>query len=71
MLGLMLGCMLVVVAVFAATNVATIATTKTKAMGNVRDLGSDIAAAIVTKLTGQAPSASEASAAVDQALTRG
>lgn len=50
---------------------ATIATTKTKAMGNVRDLGSDIAAAIVTKLTGQAPSASEASAAVDQALTRG
>ena len=28
MLGLMLGCMLVVVAVFAATNVATIATTK-------------------------------------------
>ena len=50
---------------------ATIAKTKTKAMGNVRDLGSDIAAAIVTKLTGQAPSASEASAAVDQALTRG
>lgn len=45
---------------------ATIAKTKTKAMGNVRDLGSDIAA-IVTKLTGQAPSASEASAAVDQA----
>ena len=50
---------------------ATIAKTKTKAMGNVRDLGSDIAAAIVTKLTGQAPSASEASAAIDQALTRG
>ena len=50
---------------------ATIAKTKTKAMGNVRDLGSDIATAIVTKLTGQAPSANEASAAVDQALTRG
>jgi F-type H+-transporting ATPase subunit b len=45
--------------------------TKTKAMGNVRDLGSDIAVAIVAKLTGQAPSASEASAAVDQALTHG
>ena len=50
---------------------ATIAKTKTTAMANVRDLGSDIAAAIVTKLTGQAPSASEAAAAVDQALTRG
>ena len=50
---------------------ATIAKTKTNAMGNVRDLGSDIAAAIVTRLTGQAPSAGEASAAVDQALTRG
>ena len=34
-------------------------------------LGGDIAVAIVTKLTGQAPSASEASAAVDQALSRG
>lgn len=50
---------------------ATIAKTKTDAMGNVRDLGSDIAAAIVSKLTGQAPSASEAAAAVDQALARG
>lgn len=50
---------------------ATIAKTKVKAMGNVRDLGSDVAVAIVTKLTGQAPSASEASAAIDQALTRG
>lgn len=50
---------------------ATIAKTKTEAMGNVRGLGSDIAIAIVAKLTGQAPSANEASAAVDQALTRG
>ena len=50
---------------------ATIAKTKTEAMGNVRGLGSDIAVAIVAKLTGQAPSASEASAAVDQALTQG
>ena len=50
---------------------AAIAKTKTEAMTNVRGLGSDIAVAIVTKLTGQAPSASEASAAIDQALTRG
>jgi len=50
---------------------ATIAKTKTEAMTNVRGLGSDIAVAIVEKLTGQAPSASEASAAVDQALSRG
>lgn len=50
---------------------ATIATTKTSAMSNVRDLGGDIAVAIVTKLTGQAPTAAEATAAVDQALTRG
>jgi F-type H+-transporting ATPase subunit b len=40
-------------------------------MGNVRGLGSDVAIAIVTKLTGQAPTASEASEAVDQALSRG
>ncbi|WP_420103389.1 F0F1 ATP synthase subunit B' [Bosea sp. (in: a-proteobacteria)] len=50
---------------------ATIAQTKDAAMRNVRDLGTDIAVAIVTKLTGQAPTAAEASAAVDQALTRG
>lgn len=50
---------------------ATIAQTKAGAMSNVRDLGSDIAVAIVTKLTGQAPSPTEATAAVDQALTRG
>ncbi|MBD3849017.1 F0F1 ATP synthase subunit B' [Bosea sp. SSUT16] len=50
---------------------ATIAKTKTEAMGNVRGLGSDVAVAIVTKLTGQAPTASEASEAVDQALSRG
>ena len=50
---------------------ATIATTKTSAMTNVRDLGSEVAIAIVTKLTGQAPSASEASEAVDQVLARG
>lgn len=50
---------------------AIIAKTKTEAMSNVRDLGSDIAVAIVTKLTGQAPSAAEAKEAVDQALARG
>ena len=50
---------------------ATIAKTKTEAMSNVRGLGSDIAVAIVTKLTGQAPSAAEATEAVDQALARG
>ena len=50
---------------------ATIAKTKDKAMSNVRDLGSDIAVAIVTKLTGQAPSATEATQAVDQALAQG
>lgn len=50
---------------------ATIATTKAGAMTNVRGLGSDVAIAIVTKLTGQAPSATEASEAVDQVLARG
>lgn len=50
---------------------ATIAATKTSAMTNVRGLGSEVAIAIVTKLTGQAPSASEASEAVDQVLARG
>lgn len=50
---------------------AQIAATRTAAMTNVRDLGSDVAIAIVTKLTGQAPSATEANAAVDQALARG
>lgn len=50
---------------------ATIAKTKDKAMSNVRDLGSDIAVAIVTKLTGQAPSTTEAAEAVDQVLAQG
>jgi F-type H+-transporting ATPase subunit b len=50
---------------------ATIAATKTSAMTNVRGLGSEVAIAIVSKLTGQAPSASEASEAVDQVLARG
>jgi F-type H+-transporting ATPase subunit b len=50
---------------------ATIASTKTAAMQNVRGLGSEVAVAIVAKLTGQSPSASEASDAVDQALARG
>jgi F-type H+-transporting ATPase subunit b len=49
----------------------TIAGTKAKAMKNVRGLGSEVAVAIVTKLTGQAPSATEASDAVDQVLARG
>jgi F-type H+-transporting ATPase subunit b len=50
---------------------ATIAATKTSAMTNVRGLGSEVAIAIVTKLTGQAPSANEASEAVEQVLARG
>ena len=50
---------------------ATIAATKTSAMTNVRGLGSEVAIAIVEKLTGKAPSASEASEAVDQVLARG
>lgn len=54
-----------------AASESTIADTKAKAMANVRDLGSDIAIAIVTKLGGQAPSASEASEAVDKVLTQG
>ncbi|OYW68502.1 MAG: hypothetical protein B7Z40_02725 [Bosea sp. 12-68-7] len=54
-----------------ATAEATIAATKTSAMSNVRGLGSEVAIAIVEKLTGQAPSATEASEAVDQVLARG
>jgi len=50
---------------------ATIADTKAKAMTNVRGLGTDVAVAIVTKLTGKAPTAAEASEAVDQVLARG
>ena len=50
---------------------ATIATSKTTAMTAVRGLGSEVAVAIVTKLTGKAPSATEASEAVDQVLARG
>jgi F-type H+-transporting ATPase subunit b len=50
---------------------ATIASTKAGAMSNVRGLGSEVAIAIVEKLTGKAPSASEASEAVDQVLARG
>jgi F-type H+-transporting ATPase subunit b len=50
---------------------ASIASTKTAAMSNVRGLGSDVAIAIVTKLTGQAPTSSEATDAVDHALANG
>jgi F-type H+-transporting ATPase subunit b len=50
---------------------ATIAASKSTAMSAVRGLGSEVAVAIVTKLTGKAPSASEASEAVDQVLARG
>jgi F-type H+-transporting ATPase subunit b len=50
---------------------AAIASSKSKAMSNVRGLGSEVAVAIVTKLTGQAPSTAEASDAVDQALAQG
>ena len=61
--------LLVVIAIIAV--LATIAATKTSAMSNVRGLGSEVAIAIVEKLTGQAPSATEASEAVDQVLARG
>ena len=50
---------------------ASIASTKSAAMSNVRGLGSEVAIAIVTKLTGQAPSSAEVSDAVDQALANG
>ncbi|WP_082766861.1 F0F1 ATP synthase subunit B family protein [Bosea sp. PAMC 26642] len=50
---------------------ASIAGTKSAAMSNVRSLGSEVAIAIVTKLTGEAPSAAEVSNAVDQAMARG
>lgn len=50
---------------------ATIADTKAKAMTNVRGLGSEVAVAIVAKLTGKAPTATEAAEAVDQVLARG
>ena len=49
----------------------TIAATKTEAMSNVRGLGSEVAAAIVSRLTGETPTAAEADAAVDQVLARG
>ena len=47
MLGLMLGCMLVVVAVFAATNVATIATTKDHIVEPQAAVGFDADAIVV------------------------
>lgn len=50
---------------------ASIKATKTAAMSNVQSLGTDVAVAIVTKLTGQAPSSTEAAAAVDQVLANG
>lgn len=43
---------------------AAIAKTRDKAMGNVADIASDTAKAIVEKLTGQAPAAAEVSSAV-------
>lgn len=48
-----------------------IVSAKTAAMSNVRGLGSEVAIAIVTKLTGQSPSPAEASDAVDRALALG
>ena len=49
----------------------TIAATKTQAMSNVRGLGSEVAIAIVARLTGETPTLAEADAAVDQVLARG
>ena len=51
MLGLMLGCMLVVVAVFAATNVATIATTKDRIVEPQAAVGFDADAIVVLGLS--------------------
>ena len=50
---------------------ASIANTKSAAMSNVRGLGTEVAVAIVTKLTGQAPSSTEVSDAIDQVLANG
>jgi len=50
---------------------ASIASTKSAAMSNVRGLGTEVAIAIVTKLTGQAPGGAEVSDAIDQAMTKG
>lgn len=47
---------------------ASIVAAKAKAMENVRGLGSETAVAIVTKLTGKAPSTDEAAKAVDAVL---
>ena len=49
---------------------ATIAATKAKAMGNVRDIAVDAASAIVSQLTGKAPQAASVAAAVDAVLKR-
>jgi F-type H+-transporting ATPase subunit b len=48
----------------------TIAATKTTAMGNVRSIATDAAAAIVKRLTGTEPSGQAVTAAVGEALKR-
>ncbi|HET7680484.1 MAG TPA: F0F1 ATP synthase subunit B' [Xanthobacteraceae bacterium] len=48
----------------------TIAATKVAAMGNVRSIATDAAAAIVTRLTGTEPSGQAVAAAVGDALKR-
>jgi F-type H+-transporting ATPase subunit b len=48
----------------------TIAATKSAAMGNVRSIATDAAAAIVTRLTGTKPSGQAVTAAVGEALKR-
>jgi F-type H+-transporting ATPase subunit b len=48
----------------------TIAATKNEAMGNVRSIASDAAAAIVQRLTGAQPSGDAIAAAVNDALKR-
>jgi F-type H+-transporting ATPase subunit b len=48
----------------------TIAATKVAAMGNVRSIATDAAAAIVTRLTGTKPSGQAVTAAVGEALKR-
>jgi F-type H+-transporting ATPase subunit b len=53
-----------------ATAERTIATTRTAAMANVQGIAKDAAVAIVTRLTGKAPTEEAAAAAVKAALDR-
>ena len=73
MLGLMLGCMLVVVAVFAATNVATIATTKDRIVEPQAAVGFDADAIVVLIMSGDNSTVSynEVQVMKDYAISQG